>query len=261
MRAATANLGMGGAWLAAVLACGGSSPEPKAPDASPPPAEAAPAPSEPEPEARSRPDVPPPGSTLDRVMQAHFRDALLIRQAVIAGRPEDAVDPAHVLMQMDDLETLPLSWRGFAARMQRDAARIENSTVAAQAAAATADLGVSCGDCHQQNGGPKPSDEPPPPPSTTVEGRMQRHVWATERLWEGLFIPSNESWLVGAQALSAEPFPDEVLQAGGVQARSAADDFAKLVARGPQKKTTSDRAALYAELLLTCGSCHRALGK
>src|ERR1051325_5799740 len=117
--------------------------------------------------------------------------------------------------------------------MQQDARRINDSTSAARAAGATADLGISCGECHQRHGGPKPSSEPAPPPGTSLESRMQRHAWATERLWEGLYVPSSDAWKAGAKALSDEPFPSEVLSRGGVHARSAAGDFANLVARAP----------------------------
>ena len=264
MRASRASWAVGWSVVSGLIACGGSSPPPaSAPEA---PASVAPAP--PEPSAgtteqttkeRPRPDIPPSGSSIDRIMQAHFNDALLIRQAVIAGSPEDAVDPAYVLTHIQDLERLPDGWRAFVERMQGVAGRIEDSTTSSLAAAATADLGVSCGMCHQRHGGPKASNEPAPAPGTSIESRMKRHVWATERLWEGLIVPSNEAWAAGAQALSTDPFPGEVLSDGGVYARSAAGDFARLAAGAPAKKTPEQRAALYAELLVTCGTCHRAM--
>jgi cytochrome c556 len=246
------------------IACGGSS----RPVASAPAAPASVAPPQPEPgagtakpttEEKPQPDVPPSGSSIDRIMQAHFRDALLIRQAVIAGSPEDAVDPAHVLTHIQDLDQLPDGWRVFVERMQAVAGRIQDSTTSSLAAAATADLGLSCGTCHQRHGGPKASVEAAPASGPDIKSRMARHVWATERLWEGLIVPSKDAWTAGAQALEVAPFPGEVLNQGGVYARSAADDFTKLAASAPSKKTPEQRAALYAELLVTCGTCHRAM--
>ncbi len=210
-------------------------------------------------EAKRKPDMPPPGASLDRVMRAHFHDALLIRQAVIAGTPEQAANPATVLALIENLDDLPPGWRDFVERMQQDARRITNSTSAVQAAAAAADLGVACGLCHQKLGGPRVSSEPPPAEGTTLEGRMKRHMWASERLWEGLVVPSSDAWNAGAKALTSSPFPEEVLKSGGVHARSAASDFAKLVAKAPTKQTIEERAGLYAELLVTCGTCHRAI--
>src|SRR6185295_1100568 len=124
-------------------------------------------------------------------------------------------------------------WRGFVERMQEVAGRIKDSTLISRAAAATADLGVSCGLCHQQRGGPRASKETDPGEGTSVESRMRRHVWATERLWEGLYVPSDDAWNAGAQALSTAPFPSELLKDGGVYARTAAADFARLVVKAP----------------------------
>jgi cytochrome c553 len=194
-------------------------------------------------------------------MQAHFKDALLIREAVIAGRPDQAANPATVLSLIENLDQLPTGWRIFVERMQQDARRIIDSTSQAQTAAATADLGVSCGLCHQQHGGPKVSSQPPPLTEASLEGRMKRHAWACDRLWEGLTVPSNDAWLTGANALVSSPFPDDVLKRGGVHVRSAANDFGKIAVRAPTTKTVDERAALYAELLVTCGSCHQAVRK
>lgn len=212
-------------------------------------------------EAPPKPDMPPSGASLDRVMKAHFKDALLIRSAVIAGLPQNAANPATVLALIENLDDLPRGWRPFVERMQLDAQHVRDATSAAQAAAATADLGVSCGACHQALGGPKASSEPPPAAGATLESRMQLHVWASERLWEGLTVPSGEAWNSGAKALDGGPFPDDLLKQGGVHARNAAAELAKLVKQAPSKKTTEQRAALYAELLVTCGACHRALAE
>lgn len=209
--------------------------------------------------ASAKPVAAPPGASTDRVMRAHFADALLIRKAVIAGTPERAAEPAELLAKAQKLEDVPASWRPSVERMQQVAARINNSTSAAQAAGATADLGVACGECHQRLGGPTASGEAPPPEGTALVERMQRHAWATERLWEGLTVPSGDAWNAGAKALSASPFPAEILKQGGVHGRSAAGDFSKLVVKAPSKKTVAERAALYAELLVTCGGCHRAI--
>ena len=269
--------------LAAVLSltaglggCGGSTPTaasspPPAPSApataapaeaaTAPPAAAEPAPVGREAEGKSKPDEPPAGASTGRVMQAHFTDALLIRRAVIAGTPEKAAPAAQALVNAQKLDELPAGWRQFVERMQQIARRIDNSTSASQAAAATADLGVACGECHLQRGGPKASTSPPPAEGTALAERMQRHAWATERLWEGLVVPSSEAWNAGANALSASPFPEQIVKQGGVHGRSAASEFAKLVVKAPTKKKLEERAALYAELLVTCGACHRAINE
>jgi cytochrome c553 len=253
------------------LGCGGGEPPARSPEAGPAKATA----TEPEPstarggaepsrgslerEAAAKPDLPPSGASVERIMRAHFKDALLIRQAVIAGHPEEAAKSATVLTLIQNLDDLPQGWRPFVERMQADAARARDATSAAQTAAATADLGLSCGACHQRFGGPRPSTDPPPTPGSSVESRMKSHAWATERLWEGLTVPSDDAWQRGAVTLDSSAFPEEVLKKGGVHARNAASELAKLVVRTRAKKTPGERAAHYAELLVTCGACHRAV--
>lgn len=191
-------------------------------------------------------------------MQAHFTDALLIRKAVIDGRPEQASNPATVIANTQDLDALPPGWRPFVQDMRQSAQRIINGTTVATVSAATADLGVACGACHLEHGGPPASLDPAPDAGTSVASRMKRHGWATERLWEGLAVPSSEAWQLGTETLSADPFPKEVLDQGGIDAKTAAADFTRLVAKAPAQKTVHEQAAIYAELLLTCGACHRA---
>lgn len=199
------------------------------------------------------------GAAPDRIMQAHFQDALLIRQAVIDGRPQDAANPATVIANLQNLEKLPEGWRPFVEDMQATAQRITNGTTAAAVAGAAADLGLTCGACHAKLGGPKPSADPAPSIDASLESRMEHHAWATERLWEGLATPSDQAWNTGAQALTTQQIPLEVTKKGGVDARSAAKDFKNLVAKAPSRKTTQERASLYAELLVTCGTCHQAM--
>src|SRR5450432_896131 len=107
--------------------CGGAEPSP----ASPPPAAASPAAAptiaetaKAEPPrgahpvpvgqgagANAKPVAPPPGASTERLMRAHFTDALLIRKAVIAGTPERAAEPAEALAKAENLEDVPASWR------------------------------------------------------------------------------------------------------------------------------------------------------
>lgn len=204
-------------------------------------------------------DVPPHGASSGRIMKAHFTDALLIRQAVIDGRPDLASNPATVIANAQTVDKAPDGWRPFILDMQQTAQRITDASTPAVVAAAAADLGVACGACHVKFGGPEPSKDAPPARGETVESRMAHHAWATERLWEALSVPSDAAWYAGAKELSTDPFPAEILKEGGVNARSAAADFVKLVAKAPAKKSMPDRAALYAELLVTCGTCHQAM--
>lgn len=195
----------------------------------------------------------------EREMRTHFQDALAVRRAVVAGKPEDASRYAMLLALSPSGPELPAAWIALAQRMQVDARRIARAKSATQAAAATADLAADCGRCHAKLGGPKLASPALPTDESTLESRMRRHQWASERLWEGLAVPSNEAWQRGAQGLGENPFPLEISRADSKAVRDAANDFTALVGSAPTRITTEERVALYAELLVTCGACHRAL--
>lgn len=257
--------------LLPALACG-PSPTPAAPTVTPPPAETA-APSEP-PEAgaptaddaatptQAATPTPAPaeeeGTPRERLMRAHFKETAAIRTAVIRGALSDAVAPAAALAKMDGLGKVQASWKPAVDVLQDAARKIGQSPDIPGASAAVADIGVACGSCHKVAGGPKITIDAPPAVDATLQSRMRRHVWANDRLWEGIFVPSDKAWKAGADALAGDPFPKEILDKGGVHARSAASQFKSLIATAGAKKKPEDRAKLYASLLETCSACHTA---
>lgn len=253
-------------------ACGGTTSQPSSPPstttasappvpaASPPKAAVVPEAAAPEPAAAaSKP--PAPAGPLAQLMREHFTQAEVIRHAVVSGKPRDAVQPALALGGTADIANLPTAWRASLERMRTAASRVQNSSDLAEAAAGTADIGTACGGCHESQGGPKVNVGQAPAVENSVVSRMARHSWAMERLWEGLYVPSSAAWKAGAKTLQGDPFPPEVLERGGVYARSAAKDFKSLSAQASLKETPKDRAALYAGLLGTCATCHLAIGQ
>lgn len=206
-------------------------------------------------------EEPPPGSPLAKLMREHFKESEVIRSAVIAGKPAAAAQAAASLGSLDDVDKLTNEWRQSIEQMQAAASRVRSSADVAEAAAATADIGVACGACHQKRGGPKTSVGELPASGDSLVSRMARHAWGMERLWEGLYVPSRAAWNAGAKALQEDPFPSDVLKRGGVYGRSAAKDFGSLAAKALKTESRSDRAAVYAGLLRTCATCHIATGR
>lgn len=189
-------------------------------------------------------------------MRAHFKETAVIRAAVIAGDLSKAVAPADALGTMDALGNVEASWKPSIDALKDAGRRIRQSPDIPGAAAATADIGRACGSCHRDLGGPTIKVEAPPAADSSLQGRMKRHVWATERLWDGLYGPSDASWKAGVDALSREPFPKAILDKGGVHARSAASRFSSIVASASAKRSPEERAKAYAALLETCSACH-----
>ncbi len=194
-------------------------------------------------------------------MRSHFKETTLIRTAVINGVLTDAAAPAEALSNNEGLGKIEPSWQSSIDVLQYAAKRIRRSSDVPAAAAAIADIGIACGACHKAAGGPDVKVDAPPATDATLASRMRRHAWATERLWEGLFVPSDASWKAGAAALSGDSFPKEVLDRGDVHARAAAERFKSLVATAASKKKPDERGQLYGSLLETCSVCHLATRK
>ncbi|HMR08286.1 MAG TPA: hypothetical protein PKA88_21040 [Polyangiaceae bacterium] len=255
----------------AVAGCGSPPSQPAESPAAPEPTPAAsvtePAPTEAPAEAppteapaapQTKTEPPPPGSPTEKLMRSHFKETEQIRKAVISGNMSAAVAPAKALSNIDGLEKLAKNWKPSVTALQAAAERVGSSPDIPAIAAATADIGVACGACHRSTSGPKPEVGTTPAAGTTVKSRMQRHIWASERLWEGLYVPSDDAWKAGVDGLAGEAFPKEILKKGGVHARSAADRLKRLVDTAGAKKSPQDRAKVYASLLETCSACHQA---
>ncbi len=200
------------------------------------------------------------GSARQRLMRRHFLEAAQVRAALVKGNLHEAGVAADALGNMDDLAPIPRKWKPVIERLQFEAKRIHQSVDIPDATAAFADIGATCGSCHRTNTGPNPGFGAPPPTTGALAARMQRHAWAMERLWEGLYAPSDASWKAGADALQGAQFPKEVTDRGGVHTRSAASRFGALVPSIAGETTPEGRAKVYASLLETCAACHVSSG-
>lgn len=201
----------------------------------------------------------PPASTkLGDVMADHFLIASWARDSVIAGLLEPMKGPLNALADYHYDELPAPGWAPQLAQLQA-AARLTSSAGTLDAAAmGVATMARICGECHaQKHAGPV---IPPVPElgrrasADSVPERMDRHMWATELLWEGLTGPSDAAWKAGADALLRAPerldaelpatFDAELreVQSLGEQARNA--------------MSLSERADLFGLLIATCANCH-----
>ena len=122
-------------------------------------------------------------------------------------------------------------------------------------------MGVACATCHSAvNGGPHINVDMAPPATSDPGRTMVRHVWAVDRLWEGIIGPSDAAWASGAAVLAA---PGLDLGPPGnrpQQADELAEHVPELGRMAKSARTPSDRAEVYGHLLQTCALCHEALG-
>jgi len=158
----------------------------------------------------------------------------------------------HLLVRGKLAEARDLA-RGLAAAPD-EPGMASNATTTEAALRALTKVGAACATCHAASGTLPDLGTPPaaPPDHATVDARMARHRWATDRLWEGVMGLSDDAWTAGLDVLVATPLP-------GTELGAARQPFARTLQRDARRARTaksSERAATYGDLLVTCAGCH-----
>lgn len=186
-------------------------------------------------------------------MWVHFGDVATIQLAMARGELDRARRAAERVEESRDIPGVPEGWDEDVEQLRRYAEAIRSARSFSVAAEAAAYMVASCGDCHVSHDvGPIFGDVPAPPEVGEVD-HMVEHVWAADRLWEGLMIPSDQRWMAGARVLADHAVPMDLLIQGtsplGVQLKALG-----LEALGDG--TLDQRAGRYARILNTCADCH-----
>jgi mono/diheme cytochrome c family protein len=238
--------------LALVVACsGGQASTEKAAE----PADAAP------------PDTPVsvPTVTVKVHMADHFTRVSEVEAAVVRGDMEGAKVGARWIADHQEIIGLPAAGRSSIEAMKRAAKAVVGAADIAVAAQGTADMAVACAGCHAASGS-RP-DIPPvaaPEPRDAAAGHMLLHQFAVDLLYRGLIAPSNEAWAQGALALKAAPLTNAPTPKTGTPSKEAAkaeDDVYALADKATAATGPKARAAVYAELVARCASCHSLYGR
>lgn len=187
-------------------------------------------------------------------MTEHRKLASEARDSVIEGDVERFREVGTWIAAYSS-DDLPEAWQPRISELRFHGRAMSNTTDRGTAAVAVAEMARACGVCHSENGpGPVFTFEPPPLDETSVDGRMARHQWAAERMWEGLVTPSTMLFETGARALtgapmwSTEPLPEEV---AGLEAQVRTIGEAALAAT-----VDSERVEAYGSLISLCADCH-----
>jgi len=123
---------------------------------------------------------------------------------------------------------------------------------------AEARVADACAGCHVAASA-APEFRPPthvPPDAPTIEARMTRHLWATDRLWEGIVGGDQESWQAGLDILAASPTPEMQPTPQRAKLARRIQQLAAGARQGNRTDAPADRATRYGEILVTCASCH-----
>jgi cytochrome c553 len=196
------------------------------------------------------------GDTLRLHMHGNFDLLRAIERLLIRGRLEDAARLATAIAEVPDAPAHG-SYAAHAVRVRDRAAAVARATALDQACALDAQLAAACGDCHVESGAAPMFRQFPPLPADlpTVAGRMARHRWAADRLWEAMIGGADEPWKAGLDVLAAAPleFADRPDRAPLARA------LHQLAVTARKRLDVRDRrATAYGELLAACAACHTA---
>ena len=145
-------------------------------------------------------------------------------------------------------------------RMRALAEEVEGATSVAGAARSASLLAAECGTCHEEvDGGPVFGESDGIPVGSRLSTHMLRHIWAADRMWEGLMDADPTRWELGAAVLAEDPlrFFERMDDVPGVaryarRIHELGEEAMALTDRG-------ERALVYGELVATCAGCHEAM--
>jgi mono/diheme cytochrome c family protein len=195
---------------------------------------------------------------LSSIMSDHFYIAAWARDTVVYGDIDALREPLASLAHYQYPPEMPAG----VSELQAAAALTAKADNLAAAAAGIAAMARVCGECHRKLGlgivaKQRPIDTSTPNKVDAISGRMFRHGWAAERLWEGLVAPSDQAWTAGAAALAHAPMrtpktKQPVTEKFAQSLRAIRD----LGARASIATSMEERTNIYAQTLATCAQCH-----
>lgn len=211
-----------------------------------------------EPSAQAAQDT---ASALAQHMVDHFGYAIAVRDALIDGDLEGMREPARWLADHPSAPGLPAGAESYLEGMRVAAKLAAEARDFGSAARAVASLARVCGSCHQAfEVEIQIADDEPPDDEDDAITHMIRHVWAADRMWEGLIGPSHEAWMRGATTLGEAPLqPSDISDAWDLYPRMAAlaRRVHTLAAEGRDVTDAIGRSEIYGGFLAACARCHR----
>jgi hypothetical protein len=187
-------------------------------------------------------------------MLGHYGDTTAMQRALIAGKLAE-YQTAAAAVARDEWSPRPGGDQaGFAERARAAATAAQAAPSLVAAAAALGALGNVCASCHLASGAPEVPIAPEEP-SEVTNPRMLAHAIASERLWAGLILPSDASWVSGMRLLAQVPAIDQP----SAEVSAAVRLLSELARRG-ENAEPDQRGQIFGDVLLTCSGCHERLG-
>lgn len=192
-------------------------------------------------------------------MRTHFVEGIGIRDALVRGELEEARAGLRRLSLDPGPPEAPPSWAPRIVELRASAREAARATDLPLTARAFARLATDCAGCHEAADANIELETLESPEARDPPGMMQRHQWATERMWEGLVVPDADRFRDGATVLADSPLHPLELVVGSsppVEVVRLAEQTRLIAGRAARAQLPSSRASHYGQLLSTCAACH-----
>ena len=203
-------------------------------------------------------ESPPPANaqntgkpTVRSQMLSHYAETGDMRRALVAGKL-GAFQAAASSIARDGWG--PAETRAWAQRARAAAASAQVAPSLVEAALALGTLGNVCASCHVASQASRVSIAPEEPLAAS-NPQMLAHAVASDRLWAGLTLPSDDSWASGVQLILQDPSLANPSAEVAPASRLLLD-----LARRAKRAEPDERGPAFADILLTCAGCHERLG-
>ncbi|MGH1345105.1 MAG: hypothetical protein ACRBN8_26325 [Nannocystales bacterium] len=207
-----------------------------------------------EPEPVQPPTAEPEQPLSTASMEHHFEEADEMRRAAFRGEVDTVREVAKAFGARVAESTYPQPWGPAVERLEGVLAAAATVDDVRSTASLIGEVGASCGACHRENNVPVEREWPI---EADPEHRMDTFDYATELLWLGLIVPSDEAWGRGADAyhaaLSCEGFESVPVGPVHMSACSSARATGASVVRAGDE---ASRSRAFADVVLHCAGCH-----
>lgn len=231
--------------VAFILACSG---------ASQPPAE------------QQKPAEPPkPAVDVSKQMHDQLGRLTVMQEAVIRGDLDAAVEPAKWIAEHQETAGFPADTQQIVANLKKQAGAVSETKDLANAGVATAMTLSYCGSCHAAaKVTPQIAEPAKPEAKNAAEAHMLEHQWATDLMYQGLTMPSEERWQKGLDAMKGSPLAEKDMPKDAKLTKeilALEKTVHELAAKAKQTTDLGTKVALYGEYLSGCAGCHSLHGK
>lgn len=191
-----------------------------------------------------------------KLMEQHYELAIVAHDQLIRGNLREFRSKLSSLAAEELPSHAPSNWTARHQLMRDAAKRAADADDVEAAGRGMASVLQACGTCHSVHvQGPIYGKPEAPKGTNPLKTKMLNHQWATERLWEGVTGPRDDSWARGAKALAeTQTFADDDQVAASLRELESA-----LRAQGKEATKVTNlpkRAELYGRLLAGCAKCH-----